>query len=145
MNNKVEQAVWKFSRGVNCAQSVLLTYCNELNLDMNSILKLGNGLDEKLYKSEVCGAVTGAIMVLGLKYGNNTNIDSASEEKVYEMINLFRERFQKMNCSTICKDLIGCNLRQKGMRDYAIQKGVFKDICPKLIKDAIDIIEELKC
>lgn len=146
MNNKVEQAVWKFSRGVNCAQSVLLTYCNELHLDMDSILRLGSGLDDRLCESDkVCGAVTGAIMVLGLKYSKDKSESNTSQEKVCEMIDTFKKKFENANCSMLCKDLIGCNLNQKGMRDYAKQKGVFTQICPKVIKDAINILEELKC
>lgn len=143
--NKVEQAIGKFSRGVNCAQSVLLTYCNELNLDMDSLLKLGNGLENILCEDEVCGAVTGAIMVLDLKYGTYEMENKLPKEKVQQMIEIFSEKFKNMNCSMLCKDLIGCNLKQKGMIGYAREKGVFKDVCPKLIKDAINIIEELQC
>lgn len=141
--NKVEQAIGKFSRGANCAQSVLLTYCNELDLDMNSLLKIGTGFGGGMRQGEVCGAVAGAIMVLGLKYGPDKIEDNEAKEKVYEMVRIFSERFKNMNCSIVCKDLLGCNLNQKGMREYAREKGLFKNICPKLIKDAINILDEL--
>lgn len=141
--NKVEQAVGKFSRGANCAQSVLLTYCNELDLDMRSLLKVGTGFGGGIRQGEVCGAVAGAIMVLGLKYGPDKIEDKESKEKVYEMVGIFNEKFKKMNSSITCRDLLGCNLNQKGMREYAREKGLFKDICPKLIKDAINILDEI--
>ncbi|MDF2503611.1 MULTISPECIES: C-GCAxxG-C-C family protein [Clostridium] len=141
--NKVEQAVGKFSRGANCAQSVLLTYCNELDLDMSSLLKVGTGFGGGIRQGEVCGAVAGAIMVLGLKYGPDKIEDKESKEKVYEMVGIFNEKFKKMNSSITCRDLLGCNLNQKGMREYAREKGLFKDICPKLIKDAINILDEI--
>lgn len=143
--NKVEQAIGKFGRGANCAQSVLLTYCNEVNLDMNSLLKIGTGFGGGMRQGEVCGAVAGAIMVLGLKYGPDELEDNEAKEKVYEMVKIFSEKFKNINSSIVCKDLLGCNLNQKGMREYARENGLFKNICPKLIKDAINILDELKC
>ena len=68
--NKVESAVFSFNNGFNCCQSVLLAYCQEFGLDSQVASRLSTGFGGGMGRmAGVCGAVTGAFMVLGLKYG----------------------------------------------------------------------------
>ena len=67
--DRVEQAVSKFAEGYNCAQSVLFSFCDDLGMDKDKALKIACGFGAGMgRKEEVCGAVTGGIMVIGAKY-----------------------------------------------------------------------------
>ena len=67
---KVEQAVERFKSGFNCSQAVLGSYCEQFGLDCEKAYKVATGFGGGMHIDSVCGAVTGAFMVLGLKYGN---------------------------------------------------------------------------
>jgi C_GCAxxG_C_C family probable redox protein len=138
--SNLEDIIEQFNRGINCTQCVLLSFSDELELDKELALKIAFGFGGGLCQGEVCGAVTGAIMVLNLKYGQDNN---ESKEKIYEMVRTFSEKFKNINGSIICRDLLGCDLNEKSARKYATEKGLFKEVCPKVVKDAIEILEDI--
>lgn len=129
--SKVESAIVNFKNGLNCSQSVLLAFSQELGLEKDLALKISSGFGGGICQGEVCGVVTGAVMVLNLKYGNSKQDDNESKEKVYEIIRLFNKEFTKINGSIICRDLLGYDLKQEGARKHAREKGLFEVICPK--------------
>ena len=67
----VEKSLKLFESKFNCAQSVFASFSEELGLDEKQALKIGGCFGSGMRKGEVCGACTGALMVLGLKYGQN--------------------------------------------------------------------------
>ncbi len=70
MDTFSDAAAAKFSSGYNCAQSVLWAVAPRLNLDGETALKIACGLGAGIGRSqEVCGAVTGGILALGMKFG----------------------------------------------------------------------------
>ena len=87
-------------------------------------------------KGEVCGACTGALMALGLKYGENRS-------KSDEMCVRFLDDFEKENGSYICRDLLGCDIRTEEGIKYAIDNNLFRELCPKMVESAARISEEL--
>ena len=83
MNNRTEMAVSKFSEGYNCAQSVLYSFCDDIHLDKNTALKMACGFGAGMgRKEEVCGAVTGGIIVIGAKYGRGEG-DADGRQGIY--------------------------------------------------------------
>ena len=82
---------------------------------------------------KTCGAVTGAYMLIGLIHGDD-------KEKTYEMVQEFSERFIDRNKSTDCKVLLDVDLITGDM-DFAAKQ--VQRICPDLVKDATEILEEL--
>lgn len=141
--DKLEDALEKFKKGFNCAQCVILAFNNELGLSTELASKITSGFGGGMCQGEVCGAVTGAVMVLNIKYGNSNSDDNKSKEMAYEKVRKFSEEFKNINGSIICRDLLGCDLNKEGVRKYAKDKGLFKKICPKLIKDAINILDNI--
>lgn len=84
MTNRVDKATAKFEEGYNCAQAVLYAFREDLQLDENDALKLACGFGAGMgRKEEVCGAVTGAILALGCKYGRGVHDDPAATELTY--------------------------------------------------------------
>ena len=90
-----------------------------------------------------CGAVTGAFMAIGLKHAKLTPEDDASRKKSVELSRQFREKFEARHGSICCKDLLGVDLSKPDGYQQAIDRGVFVSLCPKLVHDAVEIVEEL--
>lgn len=138
-----KEALKTFNNGFNCCQSVISVFNNELGLNKDTALKISSGFGGGLTKGEVCGAVSGAIMVLGLKYGHfiEEEIDSKAKMKTYTKE--FIRRFEEKNNSIICKKLLGYDLSSE--KEYLIikDKELFDRLCPKYIEDSIEILEEM--
>jgi C_GCAxxG_C_C family probable redox protein len=137
---KVDDAVSCFKEGFSCSQAILSTYGQELGIDKATALRIsapfGGGMARM---GETCGAVTGAFMVVGLKYAK----DKESKEKIYRLVNEFAEKFKSRNGSILCKELLGCNIgTPEGMKAVR-EKGLIDTLCPKLVKDAAEILEEI--
>ncbi len=85
MKTKSEVAMEKFLAGYNCAQSVLFAFGPDLGLDGETSLKLATGFGAGMgRRGEVCGAVTGGILALGLKYGRGGRQDRQATEETYQ-------------------------------------------------------------
>jgi len=143
MNTKIQNAVEKFEKGFNCSQAVLSSYCEQFGLDCNTALRIATGFGGGMKIGETCGAVTGAFMVLGLKYGNATPEDKETKEKTYEMVIEFTNRFKARNGSVICRELLGCDISTPEGSKVAVEKGLFSSVCPRLVQDAAEILEEM--
>ena len=134
--NYVAEAVQLFEDGYMCSQAVLAVFCEEFGLSREQAFKISISFGSGMRKGEVCGACTGAIMALGLKYGEN-------KSKSDEMCVKFLDSFKKENGSYICRDLLDCDFRTEEGIKYAIDNNLFKEICPKMVESAAKIAQEL--
>jgi C_GCAxxG_C_C family probable redox protein len=134
--SKVEKAVECFEDGFNCSQAILSTYSPDLGVPSEQALKIASGFGGGMRIGSTCGAVTGAFMVLGLKFAKG-------KDKPYDKIIEFAEKFCKRNKSTDCQTLIGYDIRtEEGMRK-ATEQRLFRTICSPLVRDAAEILEEM--
>lgn len=138
-----EQAVEKFKDGFNCSQAVFRTYCARFGLDGQVAFKIATGFGGGMRMAKTCGAVTGAIMVLGLKYGSCTADDKESKAKTYEKVVEYTKRFKEINGSVACRDLLGCDISAPAGMQTAEKDGLFKSICPKMVRDAAEILQDM--
>ena len=137
-------AVSCFGGGFNCAQSVLLSHCEELGLEKETALKLACGFGGGMaYHGEACGAVTGALMLIGLKYGKCRPEDNAAKAKTYALIREFSDEFRAMNGSINCTELVGYDLGDASAYAAACDAGVFKTLCPRLVKESVELAERI--
>jgi C_GCAxxG_C_C family probable redox protein len=143
MDTKVEQAVSLFKQGYNCSQAILAAYAEHPDLSRKTALKLACGFGGGMQMAETCGAVTGAFMVIGLKYGPADAEDKNAKEKTYELVREFVEKFNSRNGSVICKELLGCDISTREGAKIAKENNLFSSLCPKMIRDAAEIIEEI--
>ena len=134
--NYVEEAVQLFEDGYVCSQAVLAVFCEEFGLSREQAFKISISFGGGMRKGEVCGACTGAIMAVGLRYGEN-------KSKSDEMCVKFLDSFEKENGSYICRDLLDCDIRTEEGIKYAIDNNLFKEICPKMVESAVKIVQEL--
>ena len=144
MIDPVDNAVDRFRRGYNCAQAVLSAYANDLGLSEDAALRLaglfGGGMGRR---GEVCGAVTGALMVLGLKFGSTTAGDAVGKERQYGVARELMSRFRERRRSILCRELLGCQLSTAEGWQEAQDRGLFLNLCPELIRDAAEIVSQL--
>jgi C_GCAxxG_C_C family probable redox protein len=139
--SKSEKAVQCFNGAINCAQAILSTYGGEYGLDTELALKVSGGFGAGMGRTcETCGAVTGAYMVIGLRYGYISPVDTEGKERVYAMIQEFTRRFKERNQSTICERLLGTHM-VSGDRELAARQ--VKEVCPKMVRDAAEILESI--
>ncbi|NJK86451.1 MAG: GNAT family N-acetyltransferase [Bacteroidales bacterium] len=141
---KQEIAGWLFKAGFNCAQSVFLPFALELGMKPEHALKLTTGFGAGMvYRGETCGAVTGAMMAIGLLYGRNVAADTGARDKTYDLINRYYKDFKNINGSILCKELLKVDLSTDEGKMEANHKGLFENLCPKLIRDSVILSGEI--
>ncbi len=142
--NKVERAVACFEEGFSCSQAVFSTYGPELGLDHDIALKVATGFGGGMGRmGHICGAVTGAFMVIGLRHGRIRAEDEETRDKAYGLVRKFVQEFESRNGSIICRELLGCDISTPEGLEFAREKGLPATVCPKFVKDAADIIEQI--
>ena len=142
MTNK-EKALEYFSRKFHCSQAVLAAFAPECGLTEEQALKLGACFGGGMRQGEVCGAVTGALMVLGMMYGQYDENDQESRMKANKVNVEMMERFKEINGSYLCKDLLKCDLSTSQGVQYATDNKLFTEFCPKMVESAVEILEEI--
>ena len=131
----------RFEENFSCSQSVFSTLAPELGLDEETALKIGSAFGGGMSRhGEVCGAVTGGLMSLGLKFGSASPDD---EEKVREASQELMRQFKKTNGALLCRELLGYHLIVPEEREKAKKSGVFGTICPLLVKNATELTEKI--
>lgn len=139
--SKADDACKCFDEGFNCAQAVFSEYCEQFGLDKKTALKVSCGFGAGMGRmGETCGAVSGAYLLIGLKHGKFEKDDNASKEKTYALVQEFSKRFKQRNQSTICRELIKVDLLSGDRQTIDAQ---VKTVCPKMVRDACEIVEEL--
>ncbi|MDO4944932.1 MAG: C-GCAxxG-C-C family protein [Ruminococcus sp.] len=134
-----------FMQGYNCSQSVVAAWCGEIGLDIETALKIsscfGGGMGRM---REVCGAFSGALMVLGMKYGNTTGRDAKAKGENYAMVQRYAERFKEENGfdSIICRELLGITGVSKPAPAARTQEYYKKRPCPELVAMASGLLGE---
>lgn len=141
--NRKEEAVQLFEGGFNCSQAVLSVFANELSIDKKMALKIATGFGGGARNGELCGAVSGALMVLGLKNGHYVQGDVKGKEQAYKLAKEFTDRFRELQGNIVCKDLLGYDLSDPDEFKVLVDKGIFKKECPKFIESAIEVLESM--
>ena len=142
--NRAQAATQSFREGFSCSQAVFSAFCEVFGLDKKKALKIsqpfGGGM---AHLGEMCGAVTGAFLVIGLKYGRTKVEDTEAKEKTYALVQEFVTRFQAKHGSTNCRALIGFDLGTPEGLEQAKEKNVFETLCPIFVNDAVEILEQI--
>lgn len=143
-STRVLLAVATFEKGFNCAQAVLFAFGPGLGLPESLSLKAAQSFGGGVaHRGEQCGALSGALIALGLRYGKTEAGDDASRDRTYaragELLRKFEERFG----SCRCRDLIGYDLTDPVQYAAAQESRVFREACPRFVGEAAALLEEL--
>lgn len=145
MNSKLDIAVAKFQEGFNCSQAVMYSFSDELQIEKEIALKLACGFGAGMgRKEEVCGAVTGGIIVIGCKYGRGENDDSAATELTYMKTRELMDQFELKHGTSNCRKLLnGCDLTTEEGRKYFNQNNLRNSICLLCVQSVVNILESI--
>jgi C_GCAxxG_C_C family probable redox protein len=136
-----ENAVAIFGRSFNCSQSVFSAFSAQFGLSEQTALKLASPFGGGVARhGEICGAVTGALLVLGLARGADT---PAGKEAIYQLAQEYMRRFEAKHGSCLCRTLIGSDISTPEGWQKARQAGKFTETCPGLVRDAAEIVQAL--
>lgn len=145
IERRVLQMVIKemFDAGYNCAQIVSTRFASKYGMDSRELKRLTCGFGGGMRKGEVCGAVSGATLVVGMKYGNENAKEVDKKKKCHDKTIEYENHMIKKTQSLICKDYLGCDISEEEGYEYAIQNNLFNIICPKMIFESIQTLIEL--
>ena len=142
--NEIDKALSFFSHGHNCSQAILKVYGPEYRIDEDLSYKIASVLGGGIARTgNTCGAVTGALMVIGLRYRNSDIEDQENRDLTYEIGKEFIDKFESINGTIKCKDLLGCDISTPEGYEKATSNNVFNDLCPKFVKDSAEILNTI--
>lgn len=142
MNHK-DKALNSFSGKFNCAQSVFSAYSGKFGIDEKDANKIAAGFGGGIGRTQnICGAVTGAVMVLGCRYFDENNIES-SKLIVYEKVKELILKFKEINKSVDCLELTGVDINKEGGSELFKTLNIHENKCNGYVKDACIILDEL--
>jgi len=134
----------KFREGMDCSMQMLALASEELYITEEEAYKIGACFGAGMLCGGTCGAITGALMAIGIKHGNYEPNDveqkSIVNNKRVEFIRRFREAYDGR---TTCPDLLGVDLVDPDKRKLAREDGTIERACPGFIRTALAILEEL--
>ena len=144
MTDRADQAAAYFEQGFYCSQAVFAAHAPELGLDLDIALKIASAFGAGIARTgETCGAVTGALMVIGLKYGRTTAEDTTAKTRTDQLAGQFLAEFQSRHGALDCRELLGHDIRTPAGLEQARAEGLFTTLCPKLVREAAEILEHL--
>ena len=145
-DNRVEEAISSMQGGMSCSEAIFSVYGHHLGVDRDTCQKIASGFGGGIGSTGiVCGAVSGAIMAIGLRYGEvgfMEATDFTELPKSYGVAREFTKKFKERNGTIICRDLINHDLLTAEDIEHAFKTGAFNN-CPKFVKDAAEILEKL--
>jgi C_GCAxxG_C_C family probable redox protein len=141
---KKNEASQSFQSGHNCAQAVVSTFAPDLGLSREQALKLATGLGAGTnYNGRICGAVMGAFITLGLKYGTAEPTDRASREKLKGMLDELSTKFKKEYGSIECNQLLKSDISDPEQLQKLREENVFHTYCVKIVERVTELTEEI--
>ncbi len=146
MKERADVAVQKFTEeGYNCAQSVLYSFCDDLQIDKDTALKIACGFGGGMArKQEVCGAVTGGIMVLGMAHGRGEKGGREIMTENYKEINDLMDKFKKKHGSYMCRHLLEeCKLATPEGQKFFHENDLKNKVCIPCVRDVVEIVEKM--
>jgi C_GCAxxG_C_C family probable redox protein len=141
---KAEDAVALFQQGFNCTQSILSVFAPDFGLDRDMARRISHGFGAGIARTDhLCGTISGAIMVIGLRYGGIRPDDRAAKEQTYAVVAKFLQEFKMRYGSLACTDLLGYNLSDPQQFADAKTHKVAMERCPTFIRGAVELVETL--
>ncbi len=142
--NRIEKGCNNFREGFNCSQSVFTVFSQKFGIHRETALKLSCGFGAGFGREqEICGALSGGIMVIGLHFGQYIPDDRESREKTYSTVRKFLNSFREINGTTICSRLLNCDLNTEAGRKKFTEENLKENVCVKCVRDAIKLVEEI--
>ncbi len=139
-----EAAVAHFQQGFACSQAVVAAFAPKLGVSPEAALKAAAGFGGGLGRqAQTCGAVNGACIVIGLRYGSTDPNDKDAKEFTYHTVREFCRQFRARHKTLQCRELLGCDISTPEGLALAREKKLFTTQCPRFVGEAAEILEQL--
>lgn len=143
MSTLSDEARGLFDGRCNCAQAVLAPFAARYGLSLADALRLAGGLGGGLRSGEVCGAATGGVLVVGLKYGQTKPDDAEAKQLCNQKTIEFMEAFRRRNRLMRCRELLGQDNTTAEGREAIKQLDLHHKVCMPLVAGAVELLEGL--
>lgn len=131
------------SKGFNCAQSVLLSLCDLTGLSEKESLAIAGGFGGGMRAAEVCGAVSGAVMALGMVVPFTDGGDLEAKDRIAAITREFHKRFREENDTLICRSLLGYDMEKPEEFAKIKELGLIAKMCPGFMDSAEAIVRDI--
>ena len=136
-----EKALKYFNDGFHCSQAVFAAFADLCGIAEEQALRIGACFGSGMRKGEVCGACSGALMVLGSLYGQYDLADACSRQTANEVNDRMVSGFEEACGSYVCKEILGYDISTPEGKKCAREKNLFRERCPQLVANAVDVLE----
>ena len=146
MSERTQRAVELFKSGFNCSQSVFAAFAGEFGMDEETALKVSAGLGGGVGRArEVCGAVSGAAMLVGFRYGATDADDAESKARCYQVVQQIIAEFRESNPSIVCRELLALGEGENTNPTPEARTDTYykKRPCVQLVEDAARAVEKI--
>ena len=133
----------RFKNGIACSQIVFSELSDDVGINKDDARKIASLFGGGIWSGEVCGAFTGALMALGLKYGHCKEGDVDAQNIGMSKLMEFKSKFEKEYGSVVCRKIMGYDLSVPEEMKMIEEKGLFENFCPKLVCRTIQIAEDM--
>jgi len=143
--DKSTKAINYFRNKFNCSQSVLTTFGSEYGLSEDECLRIATAFGGGMGRQQhICGAITGALMVLGLIYGKGLNDPEENKRYTYQKTKEFFDEFIRLNGSADCLKLLdGLDMNNPDDQKKIIERNYYGIRCEKYVSDAVIILTKI--
>lgn len=139
-----KQIAQDFIKGYDCSQVVLRHFAEKLGISEDEANRVSACFGGGMMLGSVCGAYTGALMAIGLKYGHSNPEGLMDQKNIMIAKNAeFKQKFTEEFGTVYCKELIGYDVSTPEGLQGALDSGKMIGYCPQLVEKVIKITEEI--
>jgi C_GCAxxG_C_C family probable redox protein len=145
MSTRSDVAIDKFSENYNCAQAVLYAFCDDLRLDKDLALRMACGFGAGMARrQEVCGAISGGILAIGLRHGRGEGQERTVTEETYGRVRELMSRFESRHGTCLCRGLLnGCDISTPEGRQHFNDHDLLNRTCKGCVRTVVETVDEL--
>ena len=143
IQNRPQHAKSRFMKSMNCSQAILETYAGEMGMSIENARKVSAAFAGGMGMGSECGAVTGAFMVIGMKYGQTAEKDSDADKETFKKVAMLVAEFKKQHGEILCSNLLGTDMGTPEGVQKAADHGLFTTLCPKFVETASIILDKI--
>lgn len=130
MNERAKKALEYHKKGYNCSQAVACSFCEEFGVDEETMFRIAEGFGFGMGMMDICGAVTGMFMVMGLDNSvENPDNGKLTKADTYKKVKEYANRFKEKNGTYYCREL------------KSVVDGKQRVSCDQCILDAVALTE----
>lgn len=145
MSERTEKALEIFGpEHCSCSQAVAVAFGDSVGMEEAMAMSVARGFGGGIGRFGLtCGAVTGALMVLGLKASQIEPDEKKAKAKAYEMAGEFRSRFEGKHGTMECKSLVGIDLSTEEGQKINSEQKITRTLCPEFVRTASEILDDM--